>query len=139
MPKRVLFDLNVVLDVIEARVPHNQFSGPCLAMAEAGEITGMIAACSIDTLAYLLERDMSPTKARAIVSSLLVFLEVAPVDGHAISAAIEAKWNDLEDAILYQVAVASNCDCVVTRNVQDFFTTKNDRVLVMTPQALLGA
>lgn len=139
MPKRVLFDLNLVLDVIEARVPHNQFSGPCLAMAEAGEITGMIAACSIDTLAYLLERDMSPTKARAIVSSLLAFLEVAPVDGHAISAANEAKWNDLEDAILYQVAVASNCDCVVTRNVRDFFTTKNDRVLVMTPEAVLGA
>lgn len=76
MPRRVLFDINVVLDVIEARVPHNQFSGPCLAMAEAGEITGMIAACSIDTLADLLARDMSPIRARAIVSSLLIFLKL---------------------------------------------------------------
>lgn len=138
MPKRVLFDINVVLDVIEARLPHNQFSGPCLAMAEAGEITGMISACSIDTLAYLLERDMTPTKARAIVSSLLAFLEVAPVDGHAISTAIEAKWNDLEDAILYQVAVASKCDYLVTRNVRDFLITDEDPLPVVTPKAFLG-
>lgn len=137
MPRRVLFDINVVLDVIEARVPHNQFSGPCLAMAEAGEITGMMAACSIDTLAYLLERDISPTRVRAIVSSLLEFLEVAPVDGHAISTAIEAKWNDLEDAILYQVAMASKCDCLVTRNVRDFLITDEDPLPVVTPKAFL--
>lgn len=135
MPKRVLFDLNVVLDVIENRVPHVQFSGPCLAMAERGEINGVMAASSVDTLAYLLERGMRPPKVRATVASLLTFLEIAPVDRKMLEAAIDAQWPDLEDAILYEVARASQCDCLVTRNTRDF-KAFDQKVVVQSPQAL---
>lgn len=135
MTKRVLFDLNVVLDVIEARSPHLIHSGPVLASAYQREIQGVLAASSIDTLCFLLQRKLSSQRTRAVIKDLLEFCEVATVSEQTIHRALGLKLKDLEDAIVYQAAVDDQCDYLVTRNVRDF-PSSGTQVEVISPQMM---
>lgn len=120
MPDNVLFDVNVILDVIENRLPHVVHSGPALIMAENGQIRGYISASSIDTLAFLLRRKCSSIKTNAILQDLIRILHIATVDDKVIRQALDAKWDDPEDAILYFSAKNAGCTRIVTRNKRDF-------------------
>jgi hypothetical protein len=48
-PLRVLFDLNVVLGVLQQREPHHATSARALACAETGLLDGWVAARSLTT------------------------------------------------------------------------------------------
>jgi len=76
---KVLFDLNIILDVLQKREAFYDFSARSLARAETGDIQGWLAAHSISTLFYLIARDQSPEQARVAVTSMLQFLKYAAV------------------------------------------------------------
>jgi predicted nucleic acid-binding protein len=120
MPEKVLFDVNVILDVIENRMPHVLHSGPALKLAESGQVVGFVSASTVDTLAFLLRRSCSRVKTHAILQDLLSILQVATVDDMVIRQAIDAKWDDPEDAILYYAAKNAGCTRIVTKNKRDF-------------------
>lgn len=136
MPDKVLFDVNVVLDVLENREPHIANSGPALRMAETGQIHGCISASSIDTLAFLIRRTTSSAMTNNILQDLISILDIVPVDGIIIRKALAARWNDPEDAILYYAAAQAGCKKIVTRNVRDFRTDEN-LVRVIPPEKLM--
>ncbi len=136
MPEKVLFDVNVILDVLENREPHIANSGPALRLAETGQIHGCISASSIDTLAFLIRRTTSSSITNNILQELITILDVVPVDGNIIRKALNARWNDPEDVILYYAAAEAGCKKIVTRNVRDF-KTDDDLVLVISPEKLI--
>jgi len=135
MPERVLFDLNVILDVIEARSPHLLHSGPALETAYQQKIQGVVSASSIDTLAFLLQRKLSVQRARSVIKDLLEFFEVASVSEKTIHRALDLKMKDLEDAIVYQAALDHGCDCLVTRNLRDF-PSSGAKIKIIAPSAM---
>jgi predicted nucleic acid-binding protein len=135
MPDRVLFDVNVLLDVIEHRQPHIGYSGPALQLAADRVIKGFICASSVDTLAFLIKRNSSSLTTHAILEDLLQLLEVAPLDGKIIKDALTLRWNDPEDAILYQSACAVGCTYIVSRNVRDF-KVKDGEIQIITPKEM---
>jgi len=120
MSERVLFDVNVILDVVENRQPHVARSGPALQLAATGHITGFISASSVDTLAFLIRKNATSVQTHAVLEDLLHILEVAPVTGEIIRAALKARWNAPEDTIIYYAALEMGCTRIVTRNVRDF-------------------
>lgn len=71
-----------------------------------------------------------------ILKELIFILEVVPVDGNIIRKALNARWNDPEDAILYYAAAQAGCEKIVTRNARDF-KTDEDLVTVIHPEKLL--
>src|SRR5438876_595955 len=93
---RVLFDLNVILDVLQRREPFYAMSARVLACAETGRVEGLVAAHSLTTLFYLVSRDLSADQARVALSELLRFLSVAAVDGPVIEQALGLPYPDFE-------------------------------------------
>lgn len=118
--EKVLFDINVILDVLENREPHVNHSGPALLLAEKRKVEGCISASSVDTLAFLLRKSVSKPVMYRILDQLTDFLTVLSVDESIISNALNARWKDPEDAILFYTAVSGGCLCLITRNVKDF-------------------
>jgi predicted nucleic acid-binding protein len=119
-PVRVLFDLNVIMDVLQKREPFYSDSAHALACAESGRVQGFVAPHSLTTLFYLVAKDQSPDAARAILTSLLQFLAVAPVDGTTIEQALNLPYRDFEDAVQMMAAVQCKADYLATRNRRDF-------------------
>jgi hypothetical protein len=91
-----------------------------LACAEAGRVKGFIAPHSLTTLFYLIAKDQSPATARVMITSLMQFLSVAPVDGMTIEQALNLPYRDFEDAVLMMAGVQCKVNYLVTRNGRDF-------------------
>jgi len=117
---RALIDVNVVLDVLQRREPHFYDSACVMGAAETGRCRGLVAAHSVTTLFYLLARHDSPGAARVHLTSLLQYLDVAPVDGGVVQRSLALPYADLEDAVQMMAAASSGADFVVTRNTGDF-------------------
>jgi predicted nucleic acid-binding protein len=117
---KVLFDLNVVLDVLQRREPFYVMSAGALAAAERGRIEGWVAAHSLTTLFYLLARYQSAEQARVALTDLLTFLSVAAVDHEVIEQALNLPYPDFEDAVQMMAAVRSGVGYLITRNVRDY-------------------
>jgi predicted nucleic acid-binding protein len=76
---KVLFDTNVVLDVLLGREPHVAASADLLARAETGDLTGYLCATTVTTLHYLTAKAIGPEQASTHLRNLLALCEIAPV------------------------------------------------------------
>jgi predicted nucleic acid-binding protein len=117
---QVLFDLNIILDVLQERTDFYDFSAQSLAFAETGFIQGWLAAHSVTTLFYLIAKDKSPEQARVTLTSLLQFLRIAPVNQNTIEQAMNLPYRDFEDAVQMLSALQIHADYLITRNVRDY-------------------
>ena len=131
----VLIDLNVLLDVLQKREPFYETSAGLLAAVETGQVQGFVAAHSLTTLFYLIQKSRSAAKARASITNLLQFIQIAPVDQSTIEQALNLDFRDFEDAVQMISAVQGKMDCLVTRNVKDYQTAL---LPVMQPVDFLG-
>ena len=112
-----VLDTNVVLDVLEPRLPWFDDSAAVLAGAESGRIKGMIAADAVPTLFCLLAKQTTNDLARTRIDDLLRILDVAPVDKEVLAQALLLPYADLEDAVQMAAADRVGADYVVSRDV----------------------
>jgi hypothetical protein len=117
---QVLFNLNIILDVLQERENFFEFSARLLAYAETGIIQGWLAAHSVTTLFYLITKDKSPEQARVTLTSLMQFFKIAPVDQNTIEQALNLPYRDFEDAVQMMAALQIHADYLLTRNIRDY-------------------
>ncbi|MGO9257355.1 MAG: PIN domain-containing protein [Bryobacteraceae bacterium] len=131
--KRILFDTNVVLDVLLDRQPHAEASAAAWAAVETGRSEGMLAAHAVTTIHYLVQKEMGNSKARQILSTILRVFEVAAVDGAALQEHCNCP-SDFEDAVTAAAARLAGCECIVTRDPKGF---RRSPVRCLTPEAVI--
>jgi predicted nucleic acid-binding protein len=118
--KRVLVDVNVVLDVLLARAPHAAASTACLAVIESRRVEGFLSGHAVTTLAYLVGRARGRAEARKVVQDLCALFTIARVDEAVIQRAIVLSLDDLEDAVTAAAAEAAGCEAILTRDAAGF-------------------
>jgi len=132
--KVILFDTNVVLDVLLDREPFVKASAAAWAAVESGTAQGMLAAHAVTTIHYLVQKEIGGAKAERIVSGLLKVFRVATVDGQVLLKAMQYSMSDFEDAVTAAAAGSSGCDCIVTRDLKHLHGSP---VRALSPEALL--
>ena len=128
--KRILLDVNVVLDVLLDRKPFAAPSSAVWAAVERGEAEGLLSAHAVTTLHYLNAKAVGVRLATETTDALLSVFDVAPVDEAVLRSAVSLEWKDFEDAVTAAGAKRAKCDAVITRNPRDF---KGAPVRVLTP------
>ena len=118
--KRVLYDINVLLDVLLKREPCLADSASALDAVGQGQVEGYIAGHAVTTLFYLLRRELGVTKSRQVLAGLLTKMRVAPVTDAGIRQALNNSFKDFEDGVTYAAAQEAEVSVIVTRNVSDF-------------------
>lgn len=131
---RVLFDVNVLLDILLEREPFVDDSAEAWARVETGKVTGLVSADSFSTMFYLIKRAADLPAARHAVRLVADVFEIVPLDGQVVSAAIDAPIADLEDAIQHESAVRAGADGIVTRDATGF---RQAALRVLSPARLL--
>lgn len=112
---RVLLGTDVLLDVALGREPFAEAAGAVLDWAELHPGKAVVAWHTLSNLAYMIRPD-----ARAFISDLLGFTDVAPAGAASARAALRLPLADFEDALQVAAAIAAGTECVVTRNVRDY-------------------
>lgn len=132
--KRVLFDVNVVLDVLLDRRPHADASAAAWAGVETGAAEGLLSAHAITTIHYLVRKETGAAKARGVISAILRVFQVAPVNAAVMQEALELPCPDFEDAVTAAAARPAGCHYILTRDPKGF---RGSPVRPLTPEAAL--
>ncbi len=131
---RILFDVNVLLDVVLNREPHVRSAAQLLAAVETGHLTGLVSAVTAPTIHYILRRERNRKQSLVAIRRLLEICEVAPVTRAVLVDALAIDFDDVEDAVQHEAARHARADGIVTRNVADF---QPATLAVYTPDQLL--
>ena len=126
---KVLFDTNIVLDVLMDRLPYSDAAVALFSKVEEGAIIGYLSGTTITTVFYLAMKVVGAVKAKEEIKKLLKLFEVAPVNRHVLESALVLDFNDFEDAVIHEAACHIGADAIVTRNQKDF---KKSRIPVYT-------
>jgi len=132
---RILFDTNIILDVLLNRTAFVELSSNLVNKVEAGLIDGYLCATTVTTLDYLLSKSINRKQARIKIKSLLTLFQVAEVNHIVVERALNSAFNDFEDAVQYYSAIGCQSEGIVTRNPKDY---KNTTLPIYTPNELNG-
>jgi len=130
--KKVLVDVNVVLDVLLDREPHVGASAAVWAAVERGQTKAVLSAHAVTTIHYLLRRELGISQAKKALEAVLRVFGVAMVDESVIQDALDLPFGDFEDAVTAAAARMAGCGCVVTRDPGGF---RGSPVRALTPEA----
>lgn len=134
--RRVLVDTNIILDWLAQREEHGAYAERLFYVAEKGKLDLCISTFSFLTTYYILNKYLSPKKARRAMEGLRKIVEIAPAGEQEIDLAMQLDFKDLEDAFQYAVALGIGAQAIITRNQKDF---KNAQIPVMNARAFLNA
>ena len=132
--KRILFDTNVILDVLLERQPHSEASASLWSSVESTLASGLIAAHAVTTIHYLLRSSVGKEKANKVIVELMKVFKVATVDTVVVHNALHLHFRDFEDAVTAAAAHASGCDWIATRDTRGF---RGSPVTAASPEMLL--
>ncbi len=133
---RVLFDTNVILDVLIGRQPHFETGTLLFAALDQGRLDGAVCATTVTTVHCIAAKTLSANRARLLVQDLLSLFSIARVDSDVLVRALDLKFADFEDAVVHEAARAGGMTAIVTRDARGFWRAT---LPVYEPAELLAA
>ena len=127
---KVLFDTNIILDVLLDREPFVELSASLVSLVEEKEIKGYLCATTLTTIDYLISKSHNRKTAKNEIPKLLGMFQVCSVNEQVLQLALNSKFKDFEDAVQFYSGVCDSVDSIVTRNTKDY---KEDKISVYTP------
>jgi len=131
---KVLFDTNVVLDLLLDRKPFANDASELFSRVEHGDIQGFLGATTVTTIHYLVTKTLGRAKSKKIVENLLQLFDVAPVNRLVLESALHLKFSDFEDAVLHEAAAHTGIGAIASRDIMGF---KQATIAVYSPKELL--
>ncbi len=129
--KKILLDTNVVLDFVLKREPFYENAQTILNEITEGNIQGYITASMVTDIFYLLQKTNGKIFACDTLTDLLIILDVLTVYGEDVYSVLRSGWDDFEDALQAQVAVRSDIDVIITRNIKDYKNAQDIKVILL--------
>ncbi|MGI5085543.1 PIN domain-containing protein [Treponema putidum] len=134
MIKKVFIDTDIILDVALAREPFFSSSKTILAMAENNIIIGHISSNCVANIYYILRKSGGDNKARKFILNIVKYITVIAIDHQNVLEALKSKFSDFEDALQHSSAVENRCEYIITRNIEDY---KSSKIKVLLPEEFI--
>lgn len=129
----VLFDTNVILDVLLDREPFVEVALGLFGYVEQNRVQGYLCATTLTNIFYIARPTVGKDVALRRVQELLEIFDVAVVNQVILKRAVATRFTDFEDAVLYESAQYAGVDAIVTRNISDF---ENSDIPIYSPNDL---
>jgi predicted nucleic-acid-binding protein len=132
--KQVLFDSDVLLDILAQRQPFVIASAQALNTVMKKQVQGFVSGHAVTNIYYILRRQIGSETARKLIENLLQHIQIASVTNQVIHQALQSPIKDFEDAVTSAAAMSAGLEIIVTRNKADFVASL---VPAMLPEELL--
>ena len=129
--KKVLIDLNIILDFLNKRNFHQE-AAQLINMCVEKKLSGFICAHEVTTLSYvLLKERKDKNKIINTITALLDIFNVISIDESILRDSLVSPIPDYEDAVVEVSSMKNDIDYIISRNITDF---KLSRIPVYTPE-----
>ena len=132
--KQVLFDSDVLLDILAQRQPFVIASAQALNTVMKKQVQGFVSGHAVTNIFYILRRQIGSEAARKLIENLLQHIQIASVTNQVIHQALQSPIKDFEDAVTSAAAMSAGLEIIVTRNQADFVASL---VPAMLPEEFL--
>ncbi len=127
---KVLFDTNIILDVLLDREPFAEEATYLMTKVEKSEIIGYLGATTITTIYYLLQKSLGNKIAANKIETLLSIFEIVPVNRIILEDALKSNFSDFEDSVLHVGACHLGVEYIITRDTKGF---KKSEIPIFNP------
>lgn len=120
---KAVVDTNVVVDFMNARQPFYKDARLLMALGAVGEMQLWMPSSQITDLVYILSEGGKHAHIPEVLErlrKLRSFIKVADVGSSEIDGMLETDWTDPEDALLHEVALSLQADCIISRDAKGF-------------------
>ncbi|UUO15982.1 PIN domain-containing protein [Dolichospermum heterosporum] len=132
--KQVLFDSDVLLDILAQRQPFVVASAQALNTVMKKQVQGFVSGHAVTNIFYILRRQIGSEAARKLIENLLQHIQIASVTNQVIHQVLQSPIKDFEDAVTSAAAMSAGLEIIVTRNKADFVASL---VPAMLPEEFL--
>lgn len=136
MMQKLFLDTNIILDFLGEREIFYEPAAKLMTIADKKQIEIFTTTTSITNAFYILSKFEGQKTAWEKVRKFKLICGISVTDDEVMEKALNSDFKDLEDALQYFSAVATNCDLLITRNEKDF---KNALIPVMNAESFLQA
>ncbi len=131
---KILFDTNIIIDVILKREPFYTDSRNALNKSDGDILEGFILASTLTDIYYICKKQLGHSATIEIIKNLVDSINILNVNRDTILLALHADFSDFEDAAQSASAELNQIDLIISRNTRDF---SNSKITTQTPTAFL--
>lgn len=114
MAYKVFLDINILVDFFDGSRQNHEPAKQLMQNIENETVLGFVSESVINTTVYIIQKGFSPKDLRKTMNELVGMLVVLPCTNKTIQAAYTLPTNDLEDAVLCQLALEHKLDYFIT-------------------------
>lgn len=122
---RLVLDTNIVIDYLNMREPYYQWTRLLMIATKAGEFEAWISASQVTDIIYVASNGGRKSELPDVLKqleALRTFIKVFPTGASEVDHMLASDWDDPEDRLLFEVALACNANAIITRDATGFQT-----------------
>ena len=116
---KAFVDTNILIDYICTResffIPAKSVFAACF----MGKVDIVVSGLSIVNLLYICRKQDLVTLKSSLLG-LSQYIEIVDLPSVFVINGLKSDWLDYEDFLQHETAIVNNCDCIITRNSDDF-------------------
>ena len=116
---KAFVDTNILIDYICKREPFFIPAKSVFAACFMGKVDIVVSGLSIVNLLYICRKQDLVTLKSSLLG-LSQYIEIVDLPSVFVINGLKSDWLDYEDFLQHETAIVNNCDCIITRNSDDF-------------------
>ncbi|MCY7309763.1 MAG: type II toxin-antitoxin system VapC family toxin [Chitinophagaceae bacterium] len=138
MGTKIFLDINVLVDFFDPFRAGHENAKRLFFEIESNEGSVYLSESVLNTFVYVLRKQLSPDELRDILHDLLSFTILLPCSREAYLRSLKLPGNDIEDALLYQLALDNELDYFITEDKKDFKKLNRPELPVISTKEFLN-
>ncbi len=137
MAHKIFLDINILVDFLDRDREEHTPAKQLFKAIENKKIKAYFSESVINTTAYIIRKRINVDTFKQLMSDLLLLIKVLPCTNPIVREAYKNAKNDLEDAVLYQIALNNKMDYFITSDNKDFEKLADKSLPIFSAKKLL--
>ncbi len=138
MATKIFLDTNIILDLLDQERPFSGESEVLFRLIDDGTFQAYFSESVITTTDYVLTKKFENTQRIDILTDLLKMVTIIECSNSIVKSALLKNEDDLEDAILYELALSEKLDYFITNDKQAQKKLSTKKMPIVTTKDFLA-
>jgi predicted nucleic acid-binding protein len=136
MATRIFLDTNIILDLLDNQRQCHKEAVLLFELIDNGEVMAFFSESVITTTDYILQKLLSKDLRTEFFGEMSRKIQILPCSNMILDRALSLEFGDLEDVILFQLALENKVDFFITNDKKLLNSTLKGIQLVQAGQFL---
>jgi predicted nucleic acid-binding protein len=137
MATKLFLDTNIILDLLDSDRPFSEESKILFKFIEDGTWLAYFSESVITTTDYILKKKFTNDRRVSILTDLLKLVNVIACSNNIVQNALSKNEDDVEDAILYELALSQKLDYFISNDKQALKKLATKKLPIITTKDFL--